>query len=159
LGSFASYSLANYQNQLIIAGFNSTNASSIQRTVYICSYSNGKLNIFNNFTINSTKNTSNSIFFGVSPQLTKIHTQYYNANSSFVVEFKQIDFVKQTVKTVDFKSQVQYLNTTNNGALTFNSDYALGDNYLVIRNSNVEEAYQFLSGSLIYLRTRTLAAS
>jgi hypothetical protein len=40
-----------------------------------------------------------------------------------------------------------------------NGDYALGDNYLVIRNSIVEEAYQFLSGSLIYLRTRTLQAS
>jgi hypothetical protein len=68
LVSFTSYSLANYQNYLIITGFNSAAGTSIQRTVYIGSSSNGKYSSINTFTISSTGDAAtNKITFAVSP--------------------------------------------------------------------------------------------
>jgi hypothetical protein len=92
--------------------------------------------------------------------MTKLHYQYNDSSSSIVVAIKQVDYAKKTVKNITFQSQAQYLATTLNATQSFTlANYFLGDNYLVLRTKNVEEAYQFLSGTLIYLRTRTLSTA
>lgn len=161
LGSFTTYTLTNYQNQLIITGSSSTGNSgtySVQQSVYIGVCASGKCSFFETFTISSNPNPSANILFKVSPQMSKIHYQYYTG-STLTVVLKQIDFAKKTVKAVTFKSQTQYLSTTAGIASFTQANYFLGDNYLVVRSSTAEEAYQFMSGNLIYLRTRTLSSS
>ena len=82
LASFTTYTLANYQNYLIITGYNTTAGASIQRTVYIGINSNGKYTSTNSFTISSTGDAAaNKITFTVSPQLSKILYQYYSSSS------------------------------------------------------------------------------
>lgn len=130
LASYTSYKVINYLNQFIIYGFNSTSLGNgtynIYQTAYVGVCSNGQCNLFSNFTVNSTNSSLTEIFLSTSPQMTKIHYQYYNG-TSIGVEFLQVDFTKKTLKSITFTSKAKYLTTTNNISLVFNQgNYFLG---------------------------------
>ncbi len=67
--------------------------------------------------------------------MTKIHYQY-ESNSSRVIDFKDVDYTNLAVKDVTFRSQTQYLTTTSQVNSFTQSNYHLGDSYLVIRNDS-----------------------
>lgn len=164
---FSSYNINNnLANNLIISGYNVTGKAnfSIQQTIFFVIFSNNNFNIFNQTEVGSTNSPANSIPVMVSPQMTKIHYQFYSG-SNLTVVFSQVDFNNQNVSPITFKSETQFLTTTGQMTAFTNSNYFLGDDYLIIRNDsslttnngyNVEEAYSFMSQTLFYLRTRNL---
>jgi tRNA U34 5-methylaminomethyl-2-thiouridine-forming methyltransferase MnmC len=90
----------------------------------------------------------------ISPQLTKIHYQFYSGSTLNIV-FKEVDFEDSDITDITFQSQAQFLITTSKINAFTKANYFLGDNFVAIRNDSsvstpntgifVEEAYSFMS--------------
>jgi hypothetical protein len=136
LASYTNYKLKNYNNQLIAYGYNATSTSatySIVQTIYIAVYSQSKYSLIQSLQINSTGSPFNYITLQISPLMTKLQYQYYSS-STLTIVFKQIDYTNSAVKDITFQSQTQFLTTTNKMQAFTQSNYFLGDSYLLVRN-------------------------
>lgn len=94
LATYTQYSIINnYQNYLVVSGSRSTGTTtfSVQQTIFFAIFSNNNFNIFNSINITATSNPTNTVPVMVSPQMTKIHYQYYSGTTLNVI-FKELDF-------------------------------------------------------------------
>jgi hypothetical protein len=137
LAAYSSFSLNNYQNNLIVCGYNSTGSSSfsVQATIYFVTFTSNIFNIFNTLDVSSTNNPTNFIPLMISLQMTKIHYQFYTG-SNLTVTFKDVDFDAEVVTDITFQSQSQFLATSSKMTAFIKANYFLSDNYLTIRNDS-----------------------
>lgn len=146
----------------IAGGVTKYNISSI---IYFATLSTG-YSSFLNYTFSSSNSPVSSAFVMVSPELSRIHIQYYSSGQLKNL-FKLIDFNNKKVTDTQFKSESFFIQETAAISAFTDSNYHLGENYLAIRNdvsssNNLtfhESAYQFFGPYLMYMRSRTLSPS
>ena len=159
-----SWQMCSHNNRLVVAGSEasgSVGTFTVAESIYIFMVgTDGTLTTLMSSTIDAVDHHQNHVTVHCSPWLTKVHYSFKQASDSTnQYVFKSVRYDSATVTDLTLSAESTFTSQITAGAELTKSDFALGEFYMAVRGSSIEQGFQFVGTSVIAFQTRTPSAS